>query len=94
MLAEVERCAYHNPCSVLNPRAGLLATQAPFVGFCDAGPARRHVSFAGEVYAIYLVHHAKRYGLGAEMFTRVRTWFADNAMSSMIVKKTATRARA
>ena len=30
-------------------------THGDIVGFCDAGPARRHVPYAGELYAIYLV---------------------------------------
>jgi GNAT superfamily N-acetyltransferase len=60
-------------------------THGDIVGFCDAGPARRHVTLAGEVYAIYLVHHAKRHGLGTEMFERVRGWLRASAMPSMIV---------
>jgi GNAT superfamily N-acetyltransferase len=60
-------------------------THGDIVGFCDAGPSRRHVPFAGEVYAIYLVQHAKRYGLGAEMFERVQAWLVAGAMRSMIV---------
>lgn len=55
------------------------------VGFCDAGASRRHAPFAGEVYAIYLVHHAKRHGLGQQMFERVQSWFVANGMRSMIV---------
>ena len=60
-------------------------THGDIVGFCDAGPSRRHVPFAGELYAIYLVHHAKRYGLGTEMFERVTEWLAGNGMSSLII---------
>jgi GNAT superfamily N-acetyltransferase len=60
-------------------------SHADVVGFCDAGPSRRHVAFAGEAYAIYLVQHAKRYGLGAEMFERVQAWLVANGMRSMIV---------
>src|SRR5262245_28661660 len=41
-------------------------THGDIVGFCDAGPARRHSPFAGEIYAIYLAHHAKRHGIGQE----------------------------
>ena len=36
-------------------------------------------------HAIYFMHHAKRHGLGTEMFDRVRGWLRANAMSSMIV---------
>jgi GNAT superfamily N-acetyltransferase len=60
-------------------------THGDIVGFCDAGPARRHVTSAGEIYAIYLVQHAKRHGLGSEMFGRVRAWLRANGMPSMIV---------
>src|SRR4029077_4707174 len=38
-------------------------THGDIVGFCDAGRSRRHVPYAGELYAIYLVQHAKRHGL-------------------------------
>ena len=60
-------------------------THGDIVGFCDAGPSRRHAPFKGEVYAIYLAHHAKRHGLGQEMFERVQTWLVANDMRSMIV---------
>jgi len=60
-------------------------THGDIVGFCDAGPSRRHVPYAGELYAIYLVQHAKRYGLGQEMFERVQAWLVREAMRSMIV---------
>src|SRR5262249_43694923 len=60
-------------------------THGDIVGFCDAGPSRRRVPFDGEMYAIYLVHHAKRHGLGQQMFERVQAWLAANDMRSMIV---------
>lgn len=60
-------------------------THGDIVGFCDAGPARRHVSYAGELYAIYIVDRAKRYGLGQEMMDQVRAYFARNDLRSMIV---------
>jgi ribosomal protein S18 acetylase RimI-like enzyme len=60
-------------------------THGDIVGFCDAGASRRHVPFAGELYAIYLVQHAKRYGLGQEMMERVQAWLVANDMRSMIV---------
>ncbi|HSD89394.1 MAG TPA: GNAT family N-acetyltransferase [Kofleriaceae bacterium] len=61
-------------------------THGDIVGFCDAGPSRRHMPRAeGEVYAIYLVQHAKRHGLGQEMFERVMAWFSRQDMHSMIV---------
>lgn len=60
-------------------------THGDIVGFCDAGPSRRHVPFAGEVYAIYLMHHAKRHGLGQEMWQQVSKHFREHGMASMIV---------
>lgn len=60
-------------------------THGDIVGFCDAGPSRRHVPFAGELYAIYLVQHAKRHGLGQEMLDRVQAWLVAREMRSMIV---------
>ena len=60
-------------------------THGDIVGFCDAGPSRRRVTHAGEIYAIYLVHHAKRHGLGTEMFEKVSSWLRANEMASMIV---------
>ena len=60
-------------------------THGDIVGFCDAGASRRNVPYKGEVYAIYLVQHAKRYGLGTEMFERVQAWFTRQDIHSMIV---------
>jgi GNAT superfamily N-acetyltransferase len=60
-------------------------THGDIVGFCDAGPSRRHVPYAGELYAIYIVQRAKRYGLGQEMFERVQAWLVRETMRSMIV---------
>ncbi len=60
-------------------------THGDIVGFCDAGASRRHVPYAGEVYAIYLAHRAKRHGLGQDMWERVQAWLAANDMRSMIV---------
>ena len=60
-------------------------THNDIVGLCDAGASRRNVPYAGEVYAIYLAHRAKRHGIGQEMFERVMAWFVANNMRSMIV---------
>jgi GNAT superfamily N-acetyltransferase len=60
-------------------------THGDIVGFCDAGPSRRHVPFAGELYAIYLVQRAKRFGLGQLMLERVQAWLVAQGMRSMIV---------
>jgi GNAT superfamily N-acetyltransferase len=60
-------------------------THGDIVGFCDAGPSRRPGPWAGEVYAIYLEHHAKRYGLGLEMFERTSAWLRAKQMPSLII---------
>lgn len=60
-------------------------THGDIVGFCDAGPSRRNVPYKGEVYAIYLVQQAKRYGLGTEMLERAQAWFTRQDIHSMIV---------
>jgi GNAT superfamily N-acetyltransferase len=60
-------------------------SQGDIVGFCDAGPSRRHAQYGGELYAIYLLHHAKRHGLGTEMLERVREWLVANDRHSMVV---------
>lgn len=41
------------------------------VGFCDAGANRGETQHAAELYRIYLDYHAKRHGLGTEMFELV-----------------------
>ncbi len=60
-------------------------THGDIVGFCDAGASRRHVTQAGEIYALYMVHHAKRHGLGQQMFERVQAYFAAQDMRSLII---------
>ena len=55
------------------------------VGFCDAGRRRRDVPYAGEIYAIYLEHHAKRYGLGRELFERSTDWLSARGLRSLVV---------
>ena len=60
-------------------------THDDIVGFCDAGPSRRHVPYAGELYAIYIVQRAKRYGLGQDMFERVQAHLVREGLRSMIV---------
>ena len=60
-------------------------THGDIVGFCDAGASRRHVPYAGEIYAIYLAHRAKRHGLGQEMIERVQAWLVAQDKRSMII---------
>ena len=60
-------------------------THGDIVGFCDAGPSRRHAPQAAEIYALYMVHHAKRHGLGQEMFERTQSYFAAQGIRSLII---------
>jgi GNAT superfamily N-acetyltransferase len=60
-------------------------THGDIVGLCDAGPARRHAPYGGEIYALYLVQHAKMHGLGREMLERSQAWLAANHKRSMII---------
>jgi GNAT superfamily N-acetyltransferase len=55
------------------------------VGFCDAGPRRRDVPYDGEIYALYLEHRAKRYGLGREMFEQSLDWLSARGMRSLVI---------
>lgn len=61
------------------------ATHRDLVGFCNAGPSRREGASIGELYEIYIVDRAKRFGLGREMFESVTDWCRANRMSRMIV---------
>jgi GNAT superfamily N-acetyltransferase len=75
---------------ILRDAAGLNlvayeTTHRELVGLCDAGPSRRPGPWAGEVYAIYLLHHARRHGLGRDFFARVMAWLRARQMTSMIV---------
>jgi GNAT superfamily N-acetyltransferase len=60
-------------------------THHDIVGFCDAGPSRGHSGYAAEVYRIYIEHHAKRYGLGREMFELVTDWLRTRHLPSLII---------
>ena len=55
------------------------------VGFCDAGSARRAGRWDGEIYALYLVDHAKRHGLGRELFEYTTAWLGARGMTSLII---------
>lgn len=59
-------------------------THGDIVGFCNAGPSRR-ATHSGELYEIYFVDRAKRYGLGRELFEQVVDWCHDRRMASLIV---------
>lgn len=61
------------------------ATHGDIVGFCNAGPSRRSGPHIGELYEIYLVDRAKRYGLGRELFEQVVDWCRDRRRSALVV---------
>ncbi|HET7502109.1 MAG TPA: GNAT family N-acetyltransferase [Kofleriaceae bacterium] len=64
-------------------------THLDIVGFCDAGPSRSSFrgmpGHAGEVYRMYIEHHAKRYGLGREMFEQVTDWLRGRDLRSLVI---------
>jgi len=61
------------------------STHRDLVGFCNAGPSRRQGASVGELYEIYIVDRAKRFGLGRDMFEHVTDWCRSQRMSQMIV---------
>jgi GNAT superfamily N-acetyltransferase len=76
--------------AVLQDRAVLTlvaydTTHHDIVGFCDAGRSRSHSSHAAEVYRMYIEHHAKRHGLGREMFELVTDWLRARQLRSLII---------
>ncbi len=76
--------------AILRDGAGLHlvahdTTHHDIVGFCDAGPSRRPGPWQGEIYAIYLAHHAKRHGLGAAMLERALAWFGARGDRAMVI---------
>ncbi|HEY0992120.1 MAG TPA: GNAT family N-acetyltransferase, partial [Kofleriaceae bacterium] len=60
-------------------------THNDIVGFCDAGASRGRSGYAAEVYRIYIEHHAKRHGLGREMFEQVTDWLRSQELRSLII---------
>jgi GNAT superfamily N-acetyltransferase len=60
-------------------------THHDIVGLCDAGPTRASNGYAAEVYRIYVEHHAKRHGLGREMFELVTDWLRARELRSLII---------
>jgi GNAT superfamily N-acetyltransferase len=60
-------------------------THRDIVGLCDAGRTRRSSSYAAEIYRFYLEHHARRHGLGREMFEQVTDWLRAREMRSLII---------
>lgn len=60
-------------------------THRDLVGFCNAGPSRRDGARVGELFEIYIVDRAKRFGLGRELFESVASWCRARRMSSLII---------
>jgi len=60
-------------------------THREIVGFCDAGRTRGASPYAAEVYRIYLEHHAKRHGLGREMFDLATRWLRSQQLRSLVI---------
>jgi GNAT superfamily N-acetyltransferase len=60
-------------------------THQDIVGVCDAGRNRSPTGHAAEVYRLYFEHHARRHGLGSEMFERVTAWLRGQAMPSLVI---------
>ena len=67
-------------------------TFGELVGFCNAGPARRHGrreapgrAQVGELYELYLVDRAKRYGLGRELFESTTAWCRARQLTQLIL---------
>lgn len=55
------------------------------VGVCDAGASRGAHAYAAEIYRMYFVHHARRHGLGREMFELVSAWLRDRDLPSLVI---------
>lgn len=64
------------------------------VGVCDAGRNRGSTAHAGEIYRIYLDYHAKRHGLGREMFEYVTDWLRAQHLPSLVIWVLDTNAHA
>ena len=59
-------------------------THHDIVGLCDAGRSRSDPGM-GEVYRMYLEHHARRHGLGREMFEQVTDWLRSQELRSLVI---------
>jgi GNAT superfamily N-acetyltransferase len=60
-------------------------TFGDIVGFCNAGKSRREGADVGELYEIYLVERAKRFGLGRELFDATVAWCRARDMRKLII---------
>lgn len=60
-------------------------THRELVGFCNAGKSRRQGPRVGELYEIYIVDRAKRFGLGRDLFESTTAWCRARQMTSLII---------
>jgi len=61
------------------------------VGFASAGPERTgNPEFRGELYAVYLLDHHQRHGIGADLVARVAESLRAAGFNSMLVWVLAT----
>lgn len=61
-------------------------THGDIVGFANAGPSRRQGQpRVGELYEIYILDRAKRYGLGRELFEVVTEWCRSRHMATVVI---------
>jgi ribosomal protein S18 acetylase RimI-like enzyme len=60
-------------------------THHDIVGMCDAGRNRSPTGHAAEVYRLYFEHHARRHGLGREMFEQVTDWLRTQQLRSLVI---------
>lgn len=60
-------------------------THGDIVGFANAGPSRRQGQLTGELFEIYILDRAKRYGLGRELFDVVTDWCRSRHMAAMVI---------
>ncbi len=60
-------------------------THHDIVGLCDAGRNRSHTPHAAEIYRLYFEHHARRHGLGREMFELVTDWLRGQRLPSLVI---------
>jgi GNAT superfamily N-acetyltransferase len=74
--------------SIFGPGLTLVAcdlTHGDIVGYASAGASRRNGPGFGELYEIYLIDRAKRYGLGRELFAGYVDWCADAGLGRLVV---------
>jgi GNAT superfamily N-acetyltransferase len=61
-------------------------SEGEIVGFASGGPERKNdPDYAGELYAMYLLEHFQRQGIGTALFRTVETRLLERGMRSMKV---------